>query len=342
VPATLAVLVSAAAVLTPAALRAGDLPRITSVERILHGPAPLDAFRRPMGLAADRARGVLVIADTGNHRLLLVDSTGRSRGGIPCAADEAQGRSICEPRSVALDPRGRLVVVDGAARGIEVLTATGSRLAVLDPAPPEAIGSRPSAVAVGGSGRIYVVYAGQRPGLVVVEPGGTRVLAVGFTADAPFRGPVGVAVDSSESCIAVVDPEADRVVSLWSSDGTRLAAFGTHGEGDGTFSMAVHAAWGPGETLWVTDTIRHSISVFDRGGRFAGRIGGFGRGPGQFDYPVGCVFLAPDRLAVLERAGARLQVLGVDVGKAWAPQTRLGTETVGSEWSMQQVRAEVN
>jgi hypothetical protein len=78
--------------------------------------------------------------------------------------------------------------------------------------------------------------------------------------------------------------------------------------------MAAHAAWGPGETLWIVDQIRHSVSAFTRQGTFLGRIGGFGNGPGQFDYPIACAFVAPDRLAVLERAGARLQVLEVDVG----------------------------
>ena len=72
------------------------------------------------------------------------------------------------------------------------------------------------------------------------------------------------------------------------------------------------AAWGPEKTLWVTDTRRHSISAFDKDGFFLGRIGGFGRGPGQFYYPVATSFLADDRMLVLERAGARLQVLEIN------------------------------
>ena len=78
--------------------------------------------------------------------------------------------------------------------------------------------------------------------------------------------------------------------------------------------MAVHVTWGPNETLWVTDTIRHSIGVFDHRGGSLGRIGGFGRRPGEFDYPIACAFLARDRVVVLERANARCQVLEVEVG----------------------------
>jgi hypothetical protein len=42
-------------------------------------------------------------------------------------------------------------------------------------------------------------------------------------------------------------------------------------------------------------------------------MGGYGDGPGQFKYPVGCAFLAADRIVVLERANARCQVLEVEV-----------------------------
>jgi hypothetical protein len=113
--------------------------------------------------------------------------------------------------------------------------------------------------------------------------------------------------------VAVADPMAEKPVLLFSADGTFITSFGRHGEGDGTFSMVSDVTWGPDGTLWVTDTVRHSISVFDTQGTYLGRIGGFGRGPGQFDYPSGCAFLAPDRLVVLERVGARFQVLEVQV-----------------------------
>jgi hypothetical protein len=146
-------------------------------------------------------------------------------------------------------------------------------------------------------------------------------------------------VSPDEDEIAVVDPTAERVVSVYGSDGRLRVAFGPHGEGDGTFSMAAHAAWGPGNTLWVTDQIRHSISVFDTDGHYLGWIGGFGRGPGQFDYPIACAFLAPDRVAVLERAGSRLQVLDVEPGLSPEPRS---TSSSGSGESGTYSSAEVD
>ena len=89
-------------------------PVVRSVLQIVYGPSPMDPFHRPLGLAADRARGLLVVADTGNHRLVLLDASGRSRGGIPCAGSGSEARP-CEPRAVAFDARGRLYVAGNLA-----------------------------------------------------------------------------------------------------------------------------------------------------------------------------------------------------------------------------------
>ena len=306
-------------------------PSIKSVLLMIQGPSALDTFRRPLGLAADSTRNVLVVADTGNHRLVMLDATGRSRGSLSYITDETRGR-LCEPRGVALDARGRFFVVDALGSDIEVLTSTGSRLALITPALPPGVESRPQCVALGRSGRLYLACAGKRPGLAVIERNGSLVMRVGFApADSSdLRGPVSVAVNADESEIALVDPEGDNSVHIYKEDGTKLVAFGKHGQGEGTFSMAAHATWGPDGTLWITDTMRHSISVFDRRGRYLGTIGGFGRAPGQFNYPVACAFLSRDRLAILERAGARLQVLEIEVGQVLESQSESQTNGSGS------------
>lgn len=296
---------------------ASSAPVLESVLRIVTGPSPLDSFRRPVGIAADAARGVCVIADTGNRRLVILDATGRSRGAIPFAASDSAVAER-EPRSIALDRRGRIYIVDGVRRRVEVLTSFGTHLANLRPRLPVDLGewTRPQAVSVGASGRIYLAYAGALPGVAVVEPSGEPVLVLGFVpvSEGDLQGPVSIAVNEDETAFAVVDPQGESAVRVYEASGALRAAFGTHGEREESFSMAAHAAWGPNNTLWVTDAVRHSVSVFDNRGNYLSRIGGFGAGPGQFYFPAGCAFLAPDRLVVLERAGARCQFLEVDVG----------------------------
>jgi DNA-binding beta-propeller fold protein YncE len=297
----------------------GSPPAIVKVLNIITGPAPLDSFRRPRGMVADTTRGVVVIADTGNHRLVIFDSHWRSRGTLDYDVGESNGTSA-EPASVALDSRGRMFVADQLSDYIEVMTSQGSHITSFRPIFPAKLTTKVHLqdVVVGRSGRIYVLCSGERPGLVVLSPIGEPLVSLGFgpVEKGPFTAPVALAVNADESMMAVVDPLGEKSVLVNSTDGTPLFAFGEHGEGQATFSMAAGATWGPNGNLWVVDTIRHSISVFDRRGGYLGRIGGFGHGPGQFNYPVACAFLGADRLAVLERAGARCQVLQVTVPPA--------------------------
>lgn len=288
---------------------------IRTVERVVTGATVADPFRHPMGLAIDAERGILVIGDTGNHRLVLFDSMGRSRGSISWANKGKSGPG--EPKCVALDRRGRLFVLDAVAAQIEVVSASGSRLGFLQPQLPAGMDElvRPQFVSVGASGRIYVLYAGERAGIAIVEPNGTTSRCIGFEApeESRLQGPLSLAVDSSETRIVVLDPPAFEQVKIFDTEGTLRLAFGEHGEGDGTFSLAAHVVWGPHETLWILDTIRHSIGVHAAAdGRYLGRIGGFGRGPGQFNYPTACAFLAANRFVVLERAGARFQIFELE------------------------------
>ena len=286
---------------------------IRGVNRVIYGPSLADVFRAPTALARDPARGILVVADTGNHRLVVFDDKGRSRGAMSWTG---RGTASGEPRGVALDSRGRLYVVEGLSGELEVATSTGAHLGYLHPQlPAGAESARPQSIAVGASGRIYILYGGERRGIAVLQPNGETARTIGFEAgeNGLLSTPVALAVNADESRIAVADPKAPHQVKILASDGTLVTSFGPHGESDGALSIALNVAWGPGDALWVIDGVRHSVDVFTADGRWLGRIGTFGRQPGELFYPIACTLLTPNRIAVLERAGARLQILDLDV-----------------------------
>lgn len=303
----------------PIAASAAPGPSIRRVVDIVSGPAPLDPFRRPQGLFTDPLRGISMVADTGNHRVAVFDSTWRCRGVLAFPDGE--------PRAMAADGRGRLFVVDALNPALHVLTAWGEPIRDFPPPVPAGVGrAQPQDLVIGASGRMYLLVGGDHPGLLILDARGERLRAAGFGAadDVNLQGPVSLDVNAAETRVAVIDPMAEASVRLFDAELGPVASFGKHGDGEGTFSMATDVRWGPDETLWITDSLRHSISVFDGSGRYLGRIGGFGDGPGQFNYPSGCAFVAPDRLLVLERAGARFQVLEVALPAAAHAEAALG------------------
>ncbi len=72
------------------------------------------------------------------------------------------------------------------------------------------------------------------------------------------------------------------------------------------------AAFDPAGNLWVTDTGHDRIIIFAPDGTPIRAVGGSGRGPGQFDEPVG-IAIAPDgTVYVADMFNARVQVLAAD------------------------------
>lgn len=303
---------------------------IRRVHRIISGPSPADPFRSPRGLAVDRKHGIVAVGDNGGHRVVFFDSLGRYRGALSWRRD-VWGKPLGQPRSVSVDARGRLFILDALGREIEVLSPTGSRLGRLQLELPGDFAGAPCVSAqVGASRKIYALIAGARRGIAVLEPNGAlgRIIDFGDPNESSFVSPEAFAVSPDETRIAVLDQRATLQVKVISMNGTLLQEYGAHAEGPGNLSMAVSATWGPQQSLWIVDTIRHSINVFDAEGKYVDRFGGFGHGPGQLNYPTACAFLKDERLVVLERAGSRLQFLDLNI--EFLEYSRAGLEVSGS------------
>jgi DNA-binding beta-propeller fold protein YncE len=295
----------------PAGLYASSAASIRMVRRVIYGGGAIDLFNRPSGMAVDRERGIIMIADTGNRRVVVFDDRGRCRGSISLVSDR-----LTAPAALSLDSRDNIFLVDALKPDIDVMTSRGSLIREFRPNLPPGCGKVAARdIAIAASGRIYILFGGDTPGIVVLEADGRPAWSIGLGSGDPelFKNPEALAVNADETLIAVADPLADRAIVVLDGSGAFQFAFGEHTEAPDGFSLANDVTWGPQGTLWVTDTLRHDISVFDSRGNHLGLIGGYGTSPGQFLYPVASEFLAGDRLLVLERAGARFQVLEVNI-----------------------------
>ncbi|HVP39113.1 MAG TPA: hypothetical protein VMS93_08025, partial [Candidatus Saccharimonadales bacterium] len=220
-----------------------------------------------------------------------------------------------QPRGIAADASGRLLVTDNLAAYVDVLDFRGRSVARLQPGGPAPPGSRndwPGALAVARDGRILVATRGDsgrvfafgpdfRPQGSWGEPGAgpgqlSQVTSLAFTPGGD---------------VVVVCAGTQLAVQIFDSRGVYRKGFGRHDIGPENFSFPSGVTVTDDGRIWVTDEIRQVVKVFDSEGGFQAMFGGLGRAPGSFQYPSALTTDGRSRLAVAEREGDRFQVLTI-------------------------------
>ena len=155
----------------------------------------------------------------------------------------------------------------------------------------------PVRVAADAAGRTYV--ADRSAGQVLVFDAFGRPVS----ARPGLAGPLAVAVDSSgriyvgqeqKGSVSVFDPQWNLLFQL--------------GRGDGEFALPSHIALGPAAgTAYVCDSAANQVKTYQDiqpGPAF----GGYGTGPGQFDFPSGVWVSPAGEVFVLDQNNNRVQV----------------------------------
>ena len=256
------------------------------------------AFEAPMGICLDPKTGEVWVADAKNNLVGVFN-----QDGVPLFT--FRGEQLQEPSKVAVEPRGRVFVLDNDRSRIKMFSYRGEPLgdAVLPglPAKP-AFG----AIVFDADGNLYVgenetcqvrIYgadgkARARFGECGIDPG-------------QFQAITGIAV--TKDSIVVTDAQAVSV-QVFDRRGTFVRGWGKHDLGVQNFSLPQSVAVDSLGRVIAIDTLRHEIKFFDRDGNFLSRWGGLGWRPGQVAYPTGIAIDSSDRLYVVEKGNARVQV----------------------------------
>ena len=192
-------------------------------------------FNLPHGIAADRARDRIWVADTHNDRVQELSSDGT------WIATHV-GLGFRQPRAIAVAPDGAVLVADSGNDRIQRHDPNAGTWSVVDTDTPL---NNPAGVAGGADGAVYVA-----------EPNADRVLRItgGRTQPLPgsWNGPSGLALHESE--LYVADTNASRVLRQDVATGGR-EILGTEGRDIGRFvAPAGVAVDESGSVLVVADT----------------------------------------------------------------------------------------
>jgi DNA-binding beta-propeller fold protein YncE len=253
----------------------------------------------PRGIAFDRAHDEVWVADTGNHLLGVF-----TPAGVPLFT-APPSRHVREPSRMAVDARGRLLVLDNDRSRIKVLSYRGEYLGDLEL--PGLRGTpRFGALAFDAEGNLYV-GENETGQVLAFSPDLHPRLRFGERGDedGQFQSIGGIAV--GPDAIYVVDHQV-RPVQVFDRRGNFLRGWGRHDMGVANFSLPEAVALDSKGHVVVVDALRHEIKFFDPDGEFLARFGGLGTRPGNIAYPSDVAIDAQDRVYVVEKGNSRVQV----------------------------------
>ena len=214
----------------------------------------------PHDVAFD-SRGRLLIADTGNHRIVVYDFKGVFRDGEANAERIAVWTDgIDKPEGVAAGTKGRVYVANTGSDTVSMLV-DGKQVKRID-----------GSAGAGPFGRPHDVHVDRAGNVLVVDPGHNRIQV--FDAELnylrqmsgpPHRFNEPKYVAQSEDGLLLVADEYNNQVKIYDSQGKPAGAIGSGVRGDGEAQLnqpeGVDVA---GKYIWVADTYNDRIRLYKR------------------------------------------------------------------------------
>ena len=214
-------------------------------------------FLSPIGLAVDRTRQRVFVADSGLGKLLVLDSQGRLQ------AEWAPPEGFGRPAGLALDSAGQVYVADVLQRQVFVFDRDGTLVARRGSKLAEdGRFGRPVDVAIGPGNELLVVDAGMFR-VEVQGSHGELLGQFGKLGDVPgtFARPRNIAVNS-QGLVLVSDAAFDNV-QIFDLSGQLLLYFGLPGKGPGQFNLPAGLCFDDEGRIFVADTFNSRVQVFE-------------------------------------------------------------------------------
>ncbi|MGC9398109.1 MAG: C1 family peptidase [Anaerolineae bacterium] len=232
-----------------------------------------DYWRGPTDVAVNSS-GNVYVADTGNHRIQVFDSSGtyvKTLGSLGSGDNQFQ-----DPYGIAVDGNGNIYVADEENHRVQIFNSGHTYQATLgvtdEPGGDNNRFDHPRGVAVDSEGRVYVAdldNARVQRCTVVGSSGACETFAgaTGVIGDdfAHLRAPLDVAVDD-QGRVYVLDGYWNQRVQVFDSDGAYLTTVGGQwGKRMGQFRNPEGMYVSADGMIYVADSLNHRIQTFSPG-----------------------------------------------------------------------------
>ncbi|MEP0828883.1 MAG: hypothetical protein HRF51_10215 [bacterium] len=273
-------------------------------------------LRSPRAIFFDKRSGELTVADAGNNRILIYDRNLKPLYSFDhFVRDRYTGMIIKgEPKAVAVNSLGEIIVIDNLVEYLEVLDFRGTpleKLTVGQILGDSAVKARPECLAIDAADNLYLGVTGNITALLMLDKNLKLIRVIGKKGPLPSELNTILAVTESDGLLYMTDLYSVPAIKIFDTTGNYISGFAGHDIEEPDLSLpsgiAVSKDSIDGTLIWVTDGLRQVVKVYNPEGDMLVQVGGFGYKLGEYQYPAGIVFSGDGHFFVSEKVGNRIQ-----------------------------------
>lgn len=211
------------------------------------------------------------------------------------------------PYGIAIDSKGQVYVADQRVGAVFIFNTETHDVSLIKNGTDAKFGLI-NGLAIDDGDRLFVSDGKLRR--VLVFDASHKVTGV---VDEGMQDPNGLAIDTENRLLYVVDTSQDQVLVYDADSYKLLRRIGTGGKNHfltdpGNFGAPSNVAVDKDGNVYVTDTMNNRVEIFDADGGFISWFGKHGDGPGYFARPKGIAVDSDGHIWVVDQMEDRVQV----------------------------------
>lgn len=268
-------------------------------------------FLDPMGIFYDARNREIYVADTGNGRICLFTQDGMPEYEFRSYKDKDRTVNFVSPIDVAVNSSGLIFVSDIFLGEVVAMNFRGDLEFALDltQAEPERIS--PGRIAVDAEDNLFVADGTNNQVLVFDAQGSFKFKFGKKSGEVPGIEKISAIYPDSRSARIYVTSIEGTSVLIFDYEGGLTVGFGIHDAGVMNFSFPAGIAALPDGDVYVADTLRSDIKVFNRSHEFQFHFGGAGFGGNATNFPADLDVDPDGNLYIVEKSARRVNIFSL-------------------------------